>query len=87
MNSFPVQLETQSLNMIVAGFSFASAIAWMDAVRWVISQIISNPKTSGTYFFLTALVTTLLSIFVYFILSSLSKRVVPPQKPVFAVTR
>jgi di/tricarboxylate transporter len=87
MNSFPVQLETQSLNMIVAGFSFASAIAWMDAVRWVISQVISNPKTSGTYFFLTALVTTLLSIFVYFILSSLSKRVVPPQKPVFAVTR
>ena len=82
-----VQLETQSLNAIVAGFSFASAIAWMDAVRWVISQVIKNPKTSGSYFFLTALVTTLLSIFVYFALSMVSKRVIAPQQPEYAVTR
>jgi hypothetical protein len=82
-----VQLETQSLNAIVAGFSFASAIAWMDAVRWMISQVISTPKTSGSYFFLTALATTLMSIFVYFVLSMMSKRVLPPQQPVYAVTR
>ena len=27
------QFRDQSLNAVVAGFAFASAIAWMDAVR------------------------------------------------------
>ena len=35
----------------------------------------------------TALATTLMSIFVYFVLSLLSRRVLPPQQPVYAVTR
>jgi hypothetical protein len=28
------ELETQSLNSVVAGFSFAAALSWMDLVRW-----------------------------------------------------
>lgn len=81
------QLEAQSLNSVVAGFAFASAIAWMDAVRWLISQVVKAPKNGGTYALLTALLTTLLSIIVFIIIQRVSKRA--PKKmpsPVYAVT-
>ena len=81
------QLEAQSVNAVVAGFSFASALAWMDLVRWVISQVIKVNKNGGTYFFTTALMTTLLSVVVYMVISRLSKRVKKPSPAVFAVTR
>ena len=81
------QLEAQSLNAVVAGFSFASAIAWMDLVRWIISQVVKMPKNGGAYFALTALITTLLSIVVYMILSTMSKKVSQPAQPMYAVTR
>jgi hypothetical protein len=81
------QLESQSLNAVVAGFSFASAIAWMDLVRWIISQVVKMPKNGGAYFALTALITTLLSIFVYMVLSTVSKKVSQPVQPMYAVTR
>ena len=81
------QFQDQSLNFVVAGFSFASAIAWMDAVRWLISTIIKVPKNGGLYFILTAVLTTLLAIVVYLGLAQISPSVRPPQQPVFAVTR
>ncbi len=81
------QLEAQSLNAVVAGFSFASALAWMDLVRWVISQVIKVNKNGGTYFFTTALMTTLLSVVVYMVISRMSTRVQKPSPAVFAVTR
>ena len=81
------QFQDQSLNFVVAGFSFASAIAWMDAVRWLISTIIKVPKNGGLYFILTAVLTTLLAIMVYLGLAQISPSVRPPQQPVFAVTR
>jgi hypothetical protein len=84
--SIGTQFEAQSLNAVVAGFSFASAIAWMDLVRWMISVLIKVPKNGGTYFALTAIFTTLLSILIYLALSSVSKTVVKPQDPVYAVT-
>ena len=80
------QFQDQSLNFVVAGFSFASAIAWMDAVRWLISTIIKVPKNGGLYFILTAVLTTILAIVVYLGLAKLSPAVRPPQQPVFAVT-
>jgi len=86
LKSVGVQFETQSLNSVVAGFSFASAIAWMDFVRWMISVIIKVPKNGGAYFALTATFTTLLSIVIYIVLSMLSKDVAKPQAPVYAVT-
>ena len=86
LKSFGVQFETQSLNSVVAGFSFASAIAWMDLVRWILASLIKVNKNGGTYFVLTAVFTTVLSILVYMSLSRLSKNVVKPPPPVYAVT-
>jgi len=81
------ELETQSLNAIVAGFSFAAAMSWMDLVRWFIQQVIKVPKNGGTQYTLTAVLTTLLSIVVYLVISTVSTRVSKPAQPVYAVTR
>ena len=86
IKSFGVQFETQSLNSVVAGFSFASAIAWMDLVRWILAALIKVNKNGGAYFVLTAVFTTVLSILVYMGLSLVSKNVVKPPPPVYAVT-
>jgi hypothetical protein len=58
----------------------------MEVVRWTLSKVVDSPKNGASYVFLTAIFTTLLSIVVYAILSRLSKRVVEPQAPVYAVT-
>jgi len=86
VTTISAQFETQSLNSVVAGFSFASAIAWMEAVRWLLSKVIKSSKTGGTYVFLTAILTTLLSIIVYMVLSRVSKKVTQPQAAVYAVS-
>ena len=78
--------ESQALNAIVAGFSFASAIAWMDVVRWVIANVIKVNKTSGSFTILAAVLTTLLAVVVYMILSKVSPTVRAPQQPMYAVT-
>jgi hypothetical protein len=82
-----VQLESQSLNALVGGFAFASAIAWMDVARFVIAQVVNVPKNGGMYYTLTALLTTLLSIVVFMLLRSVSKKVQSPPQPVYAVSR
>lgn len=81
------ELEAQSLNAIVAGFSFAAALSWMDLVRWLVNQIVKVNKNGGMNYTLTALLTTLLSIVVFIIVSRLSKKVKKPGQPIFAVTR
>ena len=81
------EVETQSLNAVVAGFSFAAALSWLDLVRWMIHQVVKVQKNSGTNYALTAIVTTLLSVIVFIIISRMSKRVVKPTSPVYAVTR
>ena len=80
------QFESQALNAVVAGFSFAAAISWMEVVRWILSQVVKEPRNGASYVFLTAIITTLLSIIVYVILSMVSKKVAPPLPPVYAVT-
>jgi len=80
------QFESQALNSVVAGFSFAAAISWMEVVRLILSKVIDEPKNGATYVFLTAILTTLVSIVVYVILSRVSKKVTPPAQPVYAVT-
>jgi len=87
VNLVTQELETQSLNAIVAGFSFAAAMSWMDLVRWVISQVVKVPKNGGTQYALTAILTTLLSIVVFMVVSRVSTRVSKPAQPVYAVTR
>ena len=80
-------VEEQSLNTVVSGFSFAAAIAWMDVVRAMVSNIVPTSKNGVLKASLTAVLTTLLSVVVYMILSRMSKRVVRPSPPMFAVTR
>ena len=82
------QLEAQSLNAIVAGFGFASAIAWMDVVRALVSRVGKRAglnANSGTQSVMIALLTTLLSVVVVAALNRAGRRVsVAP--PVYAVT-
>ena len=81
------ELESQSLNAVVAGFSFAAALSWTDLVRWIVNQIVKVNKNGGMNYTLTALFTTLLSILVYVGISRVSTRVQKPTQPIFAVTR
>ena len=81
------ELQTQTLNSIVAGFSFAAAMSWMDFVRWVITQLVKVPKNSGSQYVLTAILTTLISIIVFMIISRINGQVKKPAQPVFAITR
>ena len=81
------ELESQSLNAVVAGFSFAAALSWMDLVRWLVNQVVKVSKNGGMNYTLTALFTTLLSIVVYLAVSRVSTRVQKPAQPLYAVTR
>jgi hypothetical protein len=79
------EFTSQSSQFIVAGFAFGAAIAWMDLIRFVIAQIVSVPRNGGTYYLLSAIFTTLLSIVVFLILQRIFK-VQKPSQPIFAVT-
>ena len=81
------ELESQSLNAIVAGFSFAAALSWMDLVRWLVNQVVKVNKNGGMNYTLTALFTTLLSIVVYLGVSRMSARGQKPSQPISAVPR
>ena len=81
------QVESQALNSIVAGFSFASAIAYMDLVRWILSTLIKVNKNGGQYYLMTALLTTLLSIVVYMVVKRFLKPdLKAPSAPIYAVS-
>ena len=54
-----------------AGFFFATAIAWMDVIRWFISTLVNVAKNGGSYYLLSAIFTTLLSVIVMMILARL----------------
>ena len=85
---FASQVESQSLNAVVAGFAFASAIAWMDVVRYLISMVISVNKNNPNYYVLSALFTTILAILVYQLTKRVSRATIAqPGQAVYAVTR
>jgi uncharacterized membrane protein len=84
---FASQVEAQSLNAVVAGFAFASAIAWMDVVRYLISMVISVNKNNPNYYVLSALFTTILAILVYQLTKRVSRaNIAQPGQAVYAVT-
>jgi|TARA_R110000822_G_scaffold47684_1_gene126287 hypothetical protein len=87
VNLVTQELQSQTLNSIVAGFSFAAAMSWMDFVRWTITQIVKVPKNGGSQYVLTALLTTLLSVVIYLIVTAINGRVSKPAQPVYAITR
>ena len=81
------QLKTQSLNAVIGGFSFASAIAWMDAIRWLLSQVISVKSNGGQYYLLTALLTTLLAVIAFTVINALDNGKRTQPNVMYAVTR
>lgn len=85
-SAFLSTFQSQGLNSLVAGFSFAAAIAWLDVARWVIASLVKVPKTSGAYVLLSAVLVTILSIVVYMVLSRISSAVKTPAQPIYAVT-
>ena len=68
--------------------SFASAVAWMDVVRWIISQVINVNKNGGNYYLLTALLTTILAVVIFVITKAVAFNIEisQPTQPVYAVT-
>ena len=81
------QVESQALNSIVAGFSFASAIAYMDLVRWMLSQVVKVNKNGGYYYLMTALLTTLISVIVFMLVKRFVRpNIKAPPAPVYAVS-
>jgi len=82
------QVEAQSLNAVVAGFSFAAAVAWMDAVRFLISMLIQVNKNNPNYYIISALFTTALAVVVYMVIKNVARNVTISQpSQVYAVTR
>jgi hypothetical protein len=81
-------VESQGLNSIIAGFSFASALAWYGVVQAVIEKYVKSGPGIQAHV-IGALVTTLLSILVFMILKAFIKNVEikEPGQPLFAVTR
>jgi hypothetical protein len=58
---------------VSAGFFFATAIAWMDVIRYSISQLVNVSKNGGSYYWMSAIFTTLLSVIVLMILQRLQE--------------
>ncbi len=88
MAAVVTDVTTQFTNIaslgVVGGFALASAIAWMDLVRFIIQQIVQVNKNGGSFYLLSAIFTTLLSVIVFMAMKRLTG-VTPPQ-PVLAVT-
>lgn len=80
------ELSEQSLNSLVAGFSFAAAMSWNDVARYAITRLIPGQRNTGIQFTMTAILTTLLSILVFLIVSRYAK-VTKPTQPVYAIGR
>ena len=89
ISAIALQLEAQSLNSVVGGFAFASALAWYSLVKVIVDSVVrvSAEGLKGTA--LTALFTTLLAIVVYMAIKALAfnVKINDPQQPTFAVTR
>lgn len=82
------QVESQALNAVVAGFSFAAAIAWMDVVRFLISTLVVINKNNPNYYVLSALFTTVLAVVVYLVIKNFARNVpIASPQAVYAVTR
>lgn len=88
LTNIATQVESQALNAVVAGFSFAAAIAWMDVVRFLISTLVVINKNNPNYYVLSALFTTLLAVVVYTVVKNVARNVTISQpSTVYAVTR
>jgi len=87
VSSVALQLEAQSLNMIVMGFTFAAAVSWFHAVRSIVEKYVkSGGGVKGDL--VAALATTLLAIVVFMVVKGVARnvKVKEPSDVVYAVT-
>ena len=68
MSGILSDVTAQSATFAAGGFFFAAAIAWMDVVRFMISSLVSVPRSGGAYYLLSAVFTTLLAVVVLMLL-------------------
>lgn len=89
ITSVAQDVRIQSLNSMTAGFSFAAALAWLDVIRWLISSLVRVKANGGSYYVMSALLTTLIAVLAVMLISRFggSGLVKGAQQPVFAVTR
>jgi UbiD family decarboxylase len=87
VSSVALQLEAQSLNMIVMGFTFAAAISWFHAVRSMVEKVVKTNGSAQSDLF-AALATTLLAIVVFLVIKAVARniKVRDPADVVYAVT-
>ena len=76
-------VESQSAQALVNGFSFAAALAWLDVARWVVGSIVKVKPTSGSYVVLSALLTTIVAVLAFMIVGTFTK--VKQQQAVLAL--
>ena len=87
VSSLASSFETQGLNSLVGGFSFASALAWYGLVQAIIEKYVKQGPGIQAHL-LAALLTTLLSILVFMLIKNFYRAdLKEPQQPIFAVTR
>jgi len=81
-------IETQGINSLINGFSFASALAWFAVVQAVIEKYVKTGPGVKAHIF-AALLTTLLSVFAFMLAKRFitNVEVKEPTQPLFAVTR
>jgi len=81
-------VRSQSLNAVVAGFGFASALAWLDFIRWLISVLVKVKANGGNFYLISALLTTLISVIAVMLITRFGGTEIKKTSPVvYAVTR
>jgi len=86
--SLATSVESQGVNSLLNGFSFASALAWFAVVQAFVQKYVKSGSGIKGYT-IAALLTTLLSIIVFMIAKKFitNVEIKEPGQPLFAVTR
>ena len=86
--SAAVEIESFALNAIVGSLAFTASLSWLDFVRAMVSAVINVPRNTNSFFLITALLTTLLSVLAYMLIKFAARNVtIQKTQPLFAVTR
>jgi len=81
-------IESQGLNSLIGGFSFAAALAWYGVVQALIEKYVKQGPGVKAHV-IAALLTTLLSILVFMLAKKFitNVEIKEPGQPMFAITR
>jgi hypothetical protein len=87
-SSLITTIESQGVNSLIGGFSFASALAWYGVVQAIIEKYVKQGPGVQAHV-IAALLTTLLSIFVFMLAKKFitNVEIKEPGQTMFAVTR